>query len=163
MEVVAIFVTMIRISIFDANNQPSQATYVTAFPTAVDIYVSFLGASFYELLLFSFALRAAIQCSRCYYPQIRARRLRVILIEGNLIYFLALMLYVIVFLTVALTSPARYLIITTSLAGSMLSIMGCHIILHIRSAVSQSSTGTNEQSYSLAVFHDRTTYDDTAS
>ena len=45
----------------------------------------------------------------------------------------------------------------------MLSIMGCHIVLHIRSAVSQSSTGTNEQSYSLAVFHDRTTYDDTAS
>ena len=45
----------------------------------------------YELLLFSIALWAGIQCSRCPFPEIwiGTRRLRGILIEGNVMYFLA--------------------------------------------------------------------------
>ena len=56
----------------------------------IDLYIIFSVGFTYELLLLSLALWAAIQCSRCSSPATRngARRLRVILIEGNVIYFL---------------------------------------------------------------------------
>jgi len=55
------------------------------------IYITFSAVLAYELLLFFLASWAAIQCSRCSSPANRngARHLRVILIEGNVIYFLA--------------------------------------------------------------------------
>ena len=62
---------------------------LTAFPavTVINTYVILSTILFYELLLFSFALWAAIQHSRC--PEsVGARYLRVILIAGNAMYFL---------------------------------------------------------------------------
>ena len=61
------------------------------FAANIDIYI-ILSASFtYDLLLFSFALQAAIQCFRCPSPETwnGARCLRVILIKGNVMYFFA--------------------------------------------------------------------------
>jgi len=62
---------------------------LTAFPAVIviDTYVSLTAVLFYELLLFSFALWAAIRHSRC--PEsVGAQYLRVILIAGNAMYFL---------------------------------------------------------------------------
>ena len=68
----------------------SQATS-NLFTEDIAIYIIFTASFTYELLLFSLALWAAIQCFRCSSPATRhgARHLRVILIEGNVIYFLA--------------------------------------------------------------------------
>ena len=69
----------------------SQATGNLLTDEDMDIYTMFSTSLTYDLLLFSLALWAAIQCSRCSSLATwnGAQRLRVILIEGNVIYFLA--------------------------------------------------------------------------
>jgi len=56
----------------------------------IAIYIMFSAGITYEFLLFSLALWAGIRCSRGSPLAARngAQRLRVILIEGNVIYFL---------------------------------------------------------------------------
>ncbi|KAL4076531.1 hypothetical protein V8B97DRAFT_1915453 [Scleroderma yunnanense] len=95
-EVAVSLVTMIRVSIFQANNAVNQtATIPAAFPASetIDIYVNNAVSLFYEFLLFSLALWATVRCSRCPLAanQTGARNLRVVLIEGNVMYFLALL------------------------------------------------------------------------
>ncbi|KAL4071465.1 hypothetical protein V8B97DRAFT_476915 [Scleroderma yunnanense] len=90
-EVASTLVTMIRISIFEANNLFNQKVSFTGFPAteAINIYINYAGVFLYECLLFFFALWAGIQCSRC--PSVTrgiGARLRVILIQGNVVYFL---------------------------------------------------------------------------
>ncbi|KAL4076529.1 hypothetical protein V8B97DRAFT_2083015 [Scleroderma yunnanense] len=95
-EVAVSLVTMIRVSIFQANSAVNQAaTLPAAFPASetIDIYVYNAISLFYEFLLFSLALWATIRYYRCSLAanQIGARNLRVVLIEGNVMYFLALL------------------------------------------------------------------------
>ncbi|KIM55844.1 hypothetical protein SCLCIDRAFT_281460 [Scleroderma citrinum Foug A] len=170
-EYVVALVAMIQTSIFDVHNVFISTANVAAFPTTEKIYI-YLGYSVmvaYELLLFSLALWAGIQRSSCPFPENRigTRRLRDILVKGNVMYFLGIWLcLILVFLTVSLTAFAQYLGVTTNLAFSLLCIAGCRIILDIRSAVSPSCTSANisqhdsrGRNYSLVVFHDRTTHD----
>ncbi|KAL4071917.1 hypothetical protein J3A83DRAFT_2934348 [Scleroderma citrinum] len=96
-EVAVSLVTMIRVSIFQANNAVNQtATVLATFPASetIDIYVNAAALLLYEFLLFSLALWAAVQCSRRSLAenQIGARNLRIILIEGNVMYFLVCLL-----------------------------------------------------------------------
>ena len=62
-----------------------------SFAEDINVYIIFSVGFTYELLLLSLALCAAIQSFRCSSPATwnGARHLRVILIEGNVIYFLA--------------------------------------------------------------------------
>ena len=68
----------------------SQATG-HSFAEDIAIYIVFSVDLAYELLLLSLALWAAIQCSRCFPPATRngVRHLKDIIIEGNVLYFLA--------------------------------------------------------------------------
>lgn len=160
--------TLIRITIFIVNNVLSPTANVASFPTSeeIDIYLSYSAMGVYELLLFSFALWASIQCLRSPSPanRIGTRSLRVVLIQGNVMYFLAIWLYLVVFVTVIIAAPAQYLDIATNLACSLFAITGCQMILHIRSAASLSCTSTIVSQYdsreicSLVVFRDRATY-----
>ncbi|KAL4071989.1 hypothetical protein J3A83DRAFT_2949140 [Scleroderma citrinum] len=162
-EVTVSLVTMIRLSIFQANNTVNQAVeIVTAFPASetIGIYVNYMALLLYEFLLFSLALVAAIQCSKhsSATNQVGTRDLRVILIEGNVMYFLGTLLHMVSYLIVSLTFPEEYLYVTTNVACAVFTILGCQIILHIRSADSQLLTnGTNAshsigQNYSLEIF-----------
>ncbi|KAL4076599.1 hypothetical protein V8B97DRAFT_2083277 [Scleroderma yunnanense] len=179
-EVAVSLVTMIRVSIFQANNAVNQtATVLATFPASetIDIYVNAAALLLYEFLLFSLALWAAVQCSRRSLAenQIGARNLRIILIEGNVMYFLVTFLQMLTYLVVSITLPYQTLYVTTNVACALLAILGCQIILHIRSAASQPFTGTcstntsqhdsRGQDYSFVVFHHAihsSTYDDTA-
>ncbi|KIM62424.1 hypothetical protein SCLCIDRAFT_1214983 [Scleroderma citrinum Foug A] len=105
-------------------------------------------------------------CFRCSSSANRngARHLRGILIEGNVIYFIAMLLYLLVFLPLYLASPDEFLNSAANFLLCVASITGCRLILDIRSATSQSSAGINAsqgQMYSLVVFRDRTTHDST--
>ncbi|KAL4076522.1 hypothetical protein V8B97DRAFT_1941550 [Scleroderma yunnanense] len=109
-EVTVSLVTMIRLSIFQANNTVNQAVeIVTAFPASetIGIYVNYMALLLYEFLLFSLALVAAIQCSKhsSATNQVGTRDLRVILIEGNVMYFLGTLLHMVSYLIVSLTFP----------------------------------------------------------
>ncbi|KIM55889.1 hypothetical protein SCLCIDRAFT_1220873 [Scleroderma citrinum Foug A] len=135
----------------------------------VDI-IGFSVSFAYDLLLFSLALWAAIQCLRRSSPatQSGARHLRVILIEGNVIYFLALLLYLLIVMPLFLvTRDVEFLDVASNFFCCFTSITGCRLILDIRSATSQSSAGTNAshgsegQTYSLVVFHDPITHSST--
>ncbi|KAL4076985.1 hypothetical protein V8B97DRAFT_1938808 [Scleroderma yunnanense] len=88
-EVSAQTVSMIRLSIFAVNSTLNSTGAVINYPTteAIDIYVGYSVPLLYELLLFSLALWAAIQSS-CAANRIGAGGLRLILIEGNVVYFL---------------------------------------------------------------------------
>ncbi|KIM55847.1 hypothetical protein SCLCIDRAFT_280149 [Scleroderma citrinum Foug A] len=163
-------VTAVQSSIFDVNIVSIPTASVTAFPTTEEIYI-YIGYSAmvaYELLLFSLALWAGIRLSRCPFPENRigARRLTAILIQGNVTYFLAIWLCLLVYLAVSLTASAQYLGVTTNLVFSLLCIAGCRIILDIRSAVSPLCTSatisqhdSRARNYSLVVFRDSTTHD----
>ncbi|KAL4079443.1 hypothetical protein J3A83DRAFT_1098554 [Scleroderma citrinum] len=163
-EVASTLVTMIRISIFEANNLFNQKVSFTGFPAteAINIYINYAGVFLYECLLFFFALWAGIQCSRC--PSVTrgiGARLRVILIQGNVVYFLVTLLYLLGWLIVSLVVPSEYALLLPSFGLSLSTIIGCQIILHIRSAASQLSTSPSTsqhnstgQTYSLVVFHD---------
>ena len=114
----------LRTLLFQVNSLFTPTTNVTAFPITeeIDTYLSFSAMVSYELLLFSLALWAGIQRSRCPVPENRigTRRLRDILIQGNVTYFLAwvppllvywaltdinsILLCLLVFLTVSLTA-----------------------------------------------------------
>jgi len=117
-----------RTSFSQVNNLVGPTANVMSFPTAeeIDICVSYSAMVVYELLLFAFALWAGIRCSRDPSPENRIgiRSLRVVLIQGNVMYFLAwvplplayrpltdtnsIWLYLIVFLTVSLAAPVSY-------------------------------------------------------
>lgn len=106
-EIAATLVTTIRLSISEVNHLLSLTDNVTTLPASytIDIYVGYSATLLYEFLLFSFALWAAIQCSWRRSNQIGARHLRVILIEGSVMYFLVMFLFLLVCVTVSLASP----------------------------------------------------------
>ena len=61
---------------------------VTPSSTPIEIFVCFFTILSYEVLLVSFAMWAAIRYSRCCSSRTSSQSLRIILIEGNLMYFL---------------------------------------------------------------------------
>ncbi|KAL4076981.1 hypothetical protein V8B97DRAFT_1362415 [Scleroderma yunnanense] len=173
-QVVTMLVCMIRLTILDVDGF-NQIGTITTYRTSetTDIFVSYSVTTFYEFLLFSLALWAAIQCRGR--PSVAnrtgARGVRAILLKGNVIYFLISLLYMIAYWVIPLTLPSEYLYILPCFGLAMYTILGCHIILHIRSAASQFSSSTNASQpdsrgshYNFIVLHDPThssIYDDT--
>ncbi|KAL4076996.1 hypothetical protein V8B97DRAFT_1364547 [Scleroderma yunnanense] len=96
----------------------------------------------YEFLLFSFALWACIQCSRHPFAinRIGVRSLRVVLIQGNVMYFLVILLYMLASVILTFIIPARQFYVAPYFGVALLTIIGSEIILHIRSAAWKSST-----------------------
>ncbi|KAL4068052.1 hypothetical protein J3A83DRAFT_3803272 [Scleroderma citrinum] len=160
-EVVILVVSTIRLTIFTVNNGVNGITdYSVA--EAINGYIAYSVSLFYELLLFSLALWAAIR--PCRRPRARnwieARGLRSILIEGNVMYFLVILLFLVAYLTVSLAFPAEDLSLIINIGFSLYIITGCQIILHIRGAASQLSSSPDAfqahsrgKNYSDMVFH----------
>lgn len=116
---------------------------VSAFPdVALKIYVNYSAMIACECLLFSLAFAAAVRRHREKLGPLPAnwngvKRLKDILIEGNVLYFLVIMLYSIVYLVISLTLPVEWLLGILSLGASFTILIGCRLILHVRSAASQ--------------------------
>ncbi|KAL4069639.1 hypothetical protein V8B97DRAFT_1918144 [Scleroderma yunnanense] len=152
-EVATTLVTMIRMSILEVSQVSYTFNQTVAFsgflPTAaINIYVNY----------------SVIHPSET--SQIAARNLRAILIEGNVTYFLVILFYMLGWLAVSFTVPAGYSYMIPYFRLAIFTIIGCQIILYMRSAASQSSSSTNGsgQNYSFVVFRDPThssIYDDT--
>ncbi|KAI6123397.1 hypothetical protein EDD16DRAFT_647255 [Pisolithus croceorrhizus] len=119
---------------------------ISAFPSAArKVYVNYGTIVVYEVILFSLALSAAIRRYRekpgprpAY--QSGAQRLRDILIEGNVVYFLANTLYAVFYFVVSLTLPSVWLFGVLTIGFALTSTIGCRLILHIRSAAPHPST-----------------------
>ncbi|KAI6114077.1 hypothetical protein F5141DRAFT_690778 [Pisolithus sp. B1] len=113
---------------------------ISAYPSAArKIYVNYGAIVVYEIILFSLALSAAIRRYREEPgPPLAnwsgAKRLRDILIEGNVVYFLGYMLYAIFYFVVSLTLPCAWLLGILTVGFALASTIGCRLILHIRSA-----------------------------
>ncbi|KAL4076990.1 hypothetical protein V8B97DRAFT_1915174 [Scleroderma yunnanense] len=152
-EVVILVVSTIRLTIFTVNNGVNGITdYSVA--EAINGYIAYSVSLFYELLLFSLALRPRAR------NWIEARGLRSILIEGNVMYFLVILLFLVAYLTVSLAFPAEDLSLIINIGFSLYIITGCQIILHIRGAASQLSSSPDAfqahsrgKNYSDMVFH----------
>ncbi|KAI6030604.1 hypothetical protein F5J12DRAFT_300193 [Pisolithus orientalis] len=118
---------------------------ISALPaTARKVYINYGAIAVYESMLFSLALSAAVhRCREKRGPRPArsgAKRLRDILIEGNVVYFLANTVYAIFYFVVSLTLPSEWLFGVLSIGLAMTSTIGCRLILHIRSAAPHSST-----------------------
>ncbi|KAL4068058.1 hypothetical protein J3A83DRAFT_3803818 [Scleroderma citrinum] len=165
-EVAAMLVTMIRLTIFEVNGIFNQSGTVSDSPAAetTDIYVSYSVSLVYELLLFSLALWAAIQSSSrrpTTANRIGARGLRLTVIEGNVMYFLVILLFLLAYLIASLASPVEYITITTNFGFAMYIITGTRVIVQIRSVAATSSINVSQsqtrgqdygQDYSRLVF-----------
>ncbi|KAI6101455.1 hypothetical protein EDD17DRAFT_804081 [Pisolithus thermaeus] len=121
---------------------------VSEFPNvALKIYVNYSAMVACECLLFSLAFAAAVRRHRASLGPLPAnwsgvKRLRDIIIEGNVFYFLVNMLYSIVYLVVSLTLPVEWLLGILGLGSCIAILSGCHLILHVRSVASQSRTSS---------------------
>lgn len=119
---------------------------ISAYPSAArKAYVNYGAIVVYETILFSLALSAAVRRYREKpgpSPANRsgAKRLTDILIEGNVVYFLANTLYAIFYFVVSLTLPSEWLFGVLTVGFALTSTIGCRLILHIRSAAPHSST-----------------------
>ncbi|KAI6044741.1 hypothetical protein EDC04DRAFT_258202 [Pisolithus marmoratus] len=123
---------------------------ISALPAAArKIYVNYGAIGIYEIILFSLALSAAVRRYREKFAprpanwSSGAKRLRDILIEGNVVYFLANMVYAIFYFVVSLTLPSEWLFGVISVGFAMTSTIGCRLILHIRSAAAHPSTSSD--------------------
>ncbi|KAI6096207.1 hypothetical protein EV401DRAFT_1143021 [Pisolithus croceorrhizus] len=95
----------------------------------------------YECLLFSVAFFAALRRYREELGPLSASRggvtrLTDILIEGNVVCFFITMAYAVSSLVVLLTLPLEWVLGILNLGFSLSVIVGCHLILQIRKALS---------------------------
>ncbi|KAI6005496.1 hypothetical protein EDD15DRAFT_2358638 [Pisolithus albus] len=143
----------------------SLGSKISEFPNvALKIYINYSAMIACEWLLFMLAVVAAVRRHQAKLGPVPAswdgvRRLGDIIIQGNVLYFpvcvpsnfisgevmiknedCRVLIYCIVYLVVSLTLPVEWLLGIFGLGVSIAIINGCHLILHVRSAVSQPPT-----------------------
>lgn len=122
---------------------------ISASPSAArKVYVNYGTIVVYEIILFSLAVSAAVRRYRekpgpSPVNRSGAKRLADILIEGNIVYFLANTLYAVFYFVVSLTLPSEWLFGILTVGFALTSTIGCRLILHIRSAAPHSSTSAD--------------------
>ncbi|KAI6030609.1 hypothetical protein F5J12DRAFT_801691 [Pisolithus orientalis] len=143
-ESIVMIVCVTLVSISAAQGLPVLGTKISALPTAArKVYINYGAMAVYESILFSLALSAAVHRYRekrgLRLARSEAKRLRNILIEGNVMYFFASTLYAIFYFVVSLTLPSEWLLGVLPVGLAITSTIGCRLILHIRSTAPHSS------------------------
>ncbi|KAI6114130.1 hypothetical protein F5141DRAFT_1104433 [Pisolithus sp. B1] len=133
-------VTLFIVSVDEV--RPNLSLKIGAYPTlTLKIYIHHASMMVYECLLFSVAFFAALRRYREELGPLSASRggvtrLTDILIEGNMVCFFITMAYAVSSLVVLLTLPLEWVLGILNLGFSLSVIVGCHLILQIRKALS---------------------------
>lgn len=142
LETVTMIVCVILFIISVDEVQPNLGQKISTYPKlAIKIYIHHASMLGYECLLFSVAFFAALRRRRDELGSLPVSwsgvtHLADILIEGNVVYFFLAVAYTVFSVVVLLTLPLEWVLGILNLGFSSAVIIGCHLILQIRKALS---------------------------
>ncbi|KAI6149022.1 hypothetical protein EDD17DRAFT_1643277 [Pisolithus thermaeus] len=150
-----IMIVCVSLFIISADGvQPNLGLKLSVYPNlALKFYIHHASVVGYECLLFSVAFFVALRRYQEKLGPLPANwggitRLTDILIEGNVVYFFISMAHAVFSVVVLLTLPLEWVLGIINLGFSLSVIVGCHLILQIRKALSPTTlvyvTGENE-------------------